>query len=240
MSCTAKELPDSSNSQTSAHDTAVASEAAQPSADDGQESASAAAAAAVTASSDASDSHDQLDQQMQLQIAECEELKQQGNTLYAQEDYDGALQLYWQAIDQAPQGAQERAVYFCNAAACYLKKQMWQLAVEQCTQALKVNDAYFKALVRRSTALEQLDDLEHALADAQKVKELDSSNAWAAKTIADLEPKVQQRQEKMKEEMIGKLKDLGNTLLGKFGMSLDNFKAEQDPNTGGYSIKFQQ
>ena len=38
----------------------------------------------------------------------------------------------------------------------------------------------------------------------------------------------------------GKLKDLGNTVLGKFGMSLDNFKAVKDPNTGSYSINFQQ
>lgn len=37
----------------------------------------------------------------------------------------------------------------------------------------------------------------------------------------------------------GKLKDLGNTILGKFGMSLDNFKAEKDPETGSYSIRFQ-
>ena len=29
----------------------------------------------------------------------------------------------------------------------------------------------------------------------------------------------------------GKLKDLGNSVLGKFGMSLDNFKAEKDPTT---------
>jgi len=38
----------------------------------------------------------------------------------------------------------------------------------------------------------------------------------------------------------GKLKDLGNTVLGKFGMSLDNFKAVKDPTTGAYSINFGQ
>jgi hypothetical protein len=44
----------------------------------------------------------------------------------------------------------------------------------------------------------------------------------------------------LQEEMMGKLKELGNTILGKFGMSLDNFKAVKDPNTGSYSISFQQ
>ena len=40
--------------------------------------------------------------------------------------------------------------------------------------------------------------------------------------------------------MLGKLKELGNTILGKFGLSIDNFKAVQDPATGSYSISFQK
>lgn len=58
--------------------------------------------------------------------------------------------------------------------------------------------------------------------------------------VAKWEPVVKERQEKMKEEVLGKLKDLGNSVLGRFGMSLDNFKMDQDPESGGYSIRFQQ
>jgi hypothetical protein len=73
-----------------------------------------------------------------------------------------------------------------------------------------------------------------------QIVELDSSNSVAKYNIQKWEPVVKERQEKMKEEMLGKLKDLGNSVLGHFGMSLDNFKMEKDPNSGGYSIKMQQ
>lgn len=73
-----------------------------------------------------------------------------------------------------------------------------------------------------------------------QILELDPSNVAAKHKAKKWEPIVQERQEKMKDEMMGKLKDLGNSVLGRFGMSLDNFKFEQDPNTGGYSVKMQQ
>jgi hypothetical protein len=43
---------------------------------------------------------------------------------------------------------------------------------------------------------------------------------------------------KLKEDAMGKLKELGNSILGNFGMSLDNFKMAQDPQTGGWNIRF--
>lgn len=40
--------------------------------------------------------------------------------------------------------------------------------------------------------------------------------------------------------MLGKLKDMGNWLLGKVGLSLDNFQTTKDPATGNVSIQFTQ
>ena len=91
-------------------------------------------------------------------------------------------------------------------------------------------------LIRRCQIFEVMEKIDEALADAKSVKEIDPCYPSIDNLILRLTIANTKKTEKLKEEAIGKLKDLGNSILGNFGMSLDNFKVQQDPNTGSYSI----
>jgi tetratricopeptide (TPR) repeat protein len=60
------------------------------------------------------------------------------------------------------------------------------------------------------------------------------------RALVELPPKVDAAKQKEVGEMMGKLKDLGNGILKPFGLSTDMFKMTQDPNTGGWSMAFDQ
>ena len=172
------------------------------------------------------------------------EMKAQGNAHYSAKQFDDAIRCYTEALELTRPDDEEFsysiAVFYSNRAACHLQLQSWEDAVEDCSAALDKSPRYVKALMRRATALEALDRLEDALQDYHAVLEIDPTVQLARKKHAQLETTVKERQEKMKAEMLDKLKGFGNSILGKFGMSTDNFKMVQDPKTGGYNISFQQ
>lgn len=134
----------------------------------------------------------------------------------------------------------QRCVLFANRAACRLQEGDYEGTAEDCSNALELDGGYVKAYVRRAKAYEALEEYDQGLADVRKAMELGGgtgNTGWAEAYVRRVGPLAERRQEEMKEEMIGKLKELGNSFLGNFGLSLDNFKAEQGPD-GGYSIKF--
>ena len=134
-------------------------------------------------------------------------------------------------------------MYHANRAACRLRMERYAEAVEDCTAAVEADDGFAKAWLRRGSA--------------RKIRTRRTWKArWRMRAGAEVRgaaggggeggeggggrprPLVEAKREEMKAEMIGKLKDLGNSILGNFGLSTDNFKAEKDETTGSYSIQF--
>ncbi|KAJ6435572.1 hypothetical protein OIU84_000719 [Salix udensis] len=184
------------------------------------------------------------DELIQRGIEEANEAKLEGNRLFGNGQYEEALLQYDVALQvsppDVPSSVELRSICHSNRGVCFLKLGKFEDTIKECSKALALNPSYMKALVRRGEAHEKLENFEEAIADLKKILESDPSNDQAKRTIRRLEPLAAAKREKMKEEMIGKLKDMGNSLLGRFGMSIDNFKAVQDPNTGSYSVSFQR
>jgi len=171
------------------------------------------------------------------------ERKTKGNELFGKGKFLEALEEYTEAIDLAPLSNdfdKHRSVFYCNRAACCLELGRNEAAVEDCTRAIELDKTYIKALLRRSKAYDKLDQLEDSLADLDAVLAIDPKAPGVKAERDKMESRVKEKAEKLKDEMMGKLKDLGNSFLGYFGMSLDNFKFEQDPNTGSYSVSMKQ
>ncbi|KAM7472880.1 hypothetical protein LguiA_011063 [Lonicera macranthoides] len=195
----------------------------------------------TTTDHSSSEAEDELKQKA---LTQANDAKLEGNKLFGDGRYEEALLRYDVALQltppEMPSSAELQSICHSNRATCFFKLVKYEDAIKECTKALELNPAYMKALLRRAEAHEKLEHYEETIADMKKILELDPSHYQAKKTIIRLEPLAAEKREKMKEEMIGKLKEMGNSILGRFGMSTDNFKTVKDPNTGSYSIQFQR
>ncbi|CAG7847658.1 SubName: Full=Uncharacterized protein {ECO:0000313/EMBL:CCA72486.1} [Serendipita indica DSM 11827] len=131
-----------------------------------------------------------------------------------------------------------------NIAACEIKLEAWEAAVSAATAALDEEPHHQKALWRRAKANEALDSwssLTAAQRDYQTLRDIVPStqplyrDATAALRI--LEPRIEIVRKRDTDKMLGQLKEVGDSVLGWFGLSTNNF--QMTPNgQGGYSMNF--
>uniref|UniRef100_A0A673BR52 Tetratricopeptide repeat protein 1 n=1 Tax=Sphaeramia orbicularis TaxID=375764 RepID=A0A673BR52_9TELE len=168
-------------------------------------------------------------------------LKEKGNSQFKSGEWSDAALSYTEALGLCPLCfSKERSVLFSNRAAARLHLDMKEKAISDCSKAIELNPDYVRALLRRAELYEQTEKLDEALEDYQKVLEHDPNHTGARQACMRLPQQIHERNEKLKEEMMSKLKDLGNMFLRPFGLSTSNFQVNQDANTGSYSINFVQ
>ncbi|XP_006165127.1 tetratricopeptide repeat protein 1 [Tupaia chinensis] len=181
------------------------------------------------------------DEEKQKRREESARLKEEGNEQFKKGEYVEAESSYSQALQMCPSCFQkDRSILFSNRAAARMKQDKKETAISDCSKAIQLNPSYIRAILRRAELYEKTDKLDEALEDYKSILEKDPSIHQAREACMRLPKQIEERNERLKEEMLGKLKDLGNLVLRPFGLSTENFQIKQDSSTGSYSINFVQ
>lgn len=126
---------------------------------------------------------------------------------------------------------------YCNAGFCLMKLDVKEEASHMLSEAIRHDEHYLKAYLRRADCYYDLQKWSNAYGDYENYEKLGGvldAQGRARKTTA--KAKVDEEMQKM----LGELKNIGNKILGNFGLSTDNFKFDKDPNNGGYSMRFER
>ena len=97
----------------------------------------------------------------------ADEHKLQGNKCFQQKRYADAVECYSKAINCCPEGEMSKlAVYYQNRAAAHEKLMKWKSVIKDCSSAIKLDRKYYKAVMRRSRAYENLGEKRKSLEDS--------------------------------------------------------------------------
>lgn len=121
------------------------------------------------------------------------EWKDKGNAEFNKGNWSEALSCYTNALKLTNEDNSEKAIYYKNRAATYLKQKEYDRAIKDCDEALKICPNDPKALFRRCQALEALERFEEAYRDARYIISTDPNNKAIKSTTARLHEIVQEK-----------------------------------------------
>ncbi|XP_043262644.1 protein unc-45 homolog B [Colletes gigas] len=121
------------------------------------------------------------------------EWKEKGNQEFNKGNWTEALNCYTNALKLMNENNSEKAIYYKNRAATYLKQKEYEPAIKDCNEALEICSNDPKALFRRCQALEALERFEEAYRDARYIISIDPGNKAIQPIAARLHEIVQER-----------------------------------------------
>ncbi|XP_010156933.1 PREDICTED: mitochondrial import receptor subunit TOM34, partial [Eurypyga helias] len=108
-------------------------------------------------------------------------LKEEGNELVKKGNHKKAVEKYSESLKLN----QECATY-TNRALCFLTLKQYKEAVQDCTEALRLDPKNVKALYRRAQALKELKDYKSSIADIKSLLKTEPKNTAALRLLQEL------------------------------------------------------
>ncbi|CAK6956657.1 dnaJ homolog subfamily C member 7-like [Scomber scombrus] len=131
--------------------------------------------------------------------------KDEGNGAFKSCNFEAAYQLYTEALTIDPNNIKTNAKLYCNRATAGAKLKKLDQAINDCTSAIKLDDTYIKAYLRRAQCYMDTEQYEEAVRDYEKVYQTEkTSDHKHLLKNAQLELKKSKRKDYYKVLGIGK------------------------------------
>uniref|UniRef100_A0A672G6M5 DnaJ homolog subfamily C member 7 n=1 Tax=Salarias fasciatus TaxID=181472 RepID=A0A672G6M5_SALFA len=95
--------------------------------------------------------------------------KEEGNKAFKEGSYEAAYELYSEALTIDPNNIKTNAKLYCNRATVGSKLKKLDQAIEDCSKAIKLDETYIKAYLRRAQCYMDTEQYEEAVRDYEKV-----------------------------------------------------------------------
>lgn len=100
----------------------------------------------------------------------ADEAREEGNKLFKENDWPGAVKSYTEAVKRAPDDPRG----YANRAAALLKLMSYPDAVRDCDTAIAKDPNFFKAYTRKATALHVMREYKKAMDTLEQAREVDT------------------------------------------------------------------
>lgn len=101
--------------------------------------------------------------------------KEEGNQAFKDGNYELAYRLYSEALSIDPNNIKTNAKLYCNRGTVNAKLKKLDEAIDDCTNAVKLDDTYIKAYLRRAQCYTDTEQYEEAVRDYEKVYQTEST-----------------------------------------------------------------
>ncbi|CAG8046125.1 unnamed protein product [Penicillium olsonii] len=141
--------------------------------------------------------------------------KEEGNNAFKAKDYRRAIDLWAQALEVDPSNKDMNSKILGNRAQAYINLKEYDSAIQDCTEALRLDPGYVKAMKVRAKAHGGADNWEEAVRDYKSVAENNPGEAGIAEEIRRAEFELKKSQRKDYYKILGVGKDASDQEIKK-------------------------